>query len=922
MATAESVIELIFRGVDQTGAAVDSVLGNTKKFASGVEGATQPIADLTASAVKAEAAIIGLGVAFVGSAIYQAAQFQSAALDLQKVLSDTEPLEAYESLALDISDAYGIAATDVLQSMANFKQAGFTAEEASQLTKNGLDLVIAGGLEASQSSDLLVAAIKGFGLEAGDAAGVIDLLNGVSNEYATNLGELLVGFSRVSPVARAAGLSLEETVGILTPGIEVFRSGSEVANALRTSLLRLQDDSAPVQEALAAIGVSQRDTNGELRSARDIYFDVAEAFENLDGNQKTYLASQLVGLDQSAKFIAITEGLDKTLRISGNSFEYLGSAAKEVEIRLSAAEVVASRVAVAFENMQSRIGKPLLDEFNGLAEALVAIFRTLSDEAEGGALAPLVEYVEQSMGDLEEVFRRIAQNLPAALKEADLSGFTDGLDEVKDALSLLFDEVDLTTAEGLKTAIEAAGIAFKSLSLFTAGVIESFKPLLDWLVEVSKGIKSLDEETIKSAGNFGGLATQINIVAGAATAILPTLEGLLAILTIRQGIGLVGALGGASASAGGLARALGATGLAAAVGYGSYKLASEFRPALMEVLTGLGLTEDRLASFIDFMFGAGEQSSNTASAIEPIPGLLNNSADALADMTDGLAAVAASGESASGSFDWLSNQSVVDGILERTRALDSLLVPIENLTRASSQQEAAINSLLVPTEMLTRTTEDWSNVTTGIVPVYDEVTGALAGYEMGVIAAGGANERYNAAIMDSINNINVLGTNTDAAAKATQRLAEIEAEYAGKYALAALASNTDIQVANIEAGAERAVAAYESINVAIQSTGELIGDVLGLLASPDTDLAARFDIERQLNLENDRRSEALALQKELTEAQIRELNARAAAINGGDALITVNGDGLAPHLEAMMWEVLKQTQLRTNAEGFALLLGT
>ena len=34
-----------------------------------------------------------------------------------------------------------------------------------------------------------------------------------------------------------------------------------------------------------------------------------------------------------------------------------------------------------------------------------------------------------------------------------------------------------------------------------------------------------------------------------------------------------------------------------------------------------------------------------------------------------------------------------------------------------------------------------------------------------------------------------------------------------------------------------------------------------------------------------------------------------------------NGDGLQPHLEAFMWEILEAIQVRVNADGYEMLLG-
>ena len=51
------------------------------------------------------------------------------------------------------------------------------------------------------------------------------------------------------------------------------------------------------------------------------------------------------------------------------------------------------------------------------------------------------------------------------------------------------------------------------------------------------------------------------------------------------------------------------------------------------------------------------------------------------------------------------------------------------------------------------------------------------------------------------------------------------------------------------------------------------------------------------------------------------LKAQTRAIDKGDSIIKVDGAGLQPHLEAFMWEILRQIQIRVNQDGLKLLLG-
>ncbi len=828
MADAKRTIELVFEGVDKTGAATQAALKNTQQFAGSIQGATQPIADFTFAALKFEAALLATGAAITAFSVKLAGDFQSAVADLSKVLSETDNIETYKDLALEMSEAYGVASVDVLNAISNYKQAGFTAEEAGQLTKAGLDLVIAGGIGAAEAADLLVASIKGFGAEASDSAQIVDLLNQVSNEYASSTEQLLEGFSVLSPVAKAAGLSLEETIGILTPGIEVFQSGSEVANALRTSLLRLVDDSAPVQEGLAALGVSQRDANGELRSARDIYFDVAAALQNVDENQKLYIASQLVGIQRSSQFLAITDGLDKTLRIAGDGFNYLGSAAKEVELQLATAENAANRAKESFTNLFIGIGTPLLDEFSGVADALSAIFQAMGDSAKSDTgIGGLVEFIESQFAGMQSALETVAKNLPAALEQADFSGFTSGIQAITDSIGALFGGVDLSTVDGLAKAITAVGNAFNGLSQFTAGVIDSFKPLADVFFDVGSGLGDIDEAAFRSAGEMAGFVTQLNLLSG------PAVTAAAALIAFNQALALGASITGVTAALGavggaGLLGALGslaALGAAGAAGFGVGSLISDGLDELTDSLTD---TEESLGTWLYSLVNGAEETERVAALMAPLPAAIRDVGGAA-----------------------------------------------------------------------------------------DESVGSLWDLESGI---GRLDDEFGT-IADLSQYLEPLPASFDAAAGSVEKLGAAAEKLSLEEKLAFIEAQTAITTASIEADAKVAVAAFESISVSVQSTGESITDLFGLLGDENISKLDKLDIKDQIEEENKRRQEALDLQKKLTEQEIALAKARREAISRGDATITVNGDGLQPHLEAFMWEILQSIQVRVNADGLGMLLG-
>ncbi len=169
----------------------------------------------------------------------------------------------------------------------------------------------------------------------------------------------------------------------------------------------------------------------------------------------------------------------------------------------------------------------------------------------------------------------------------------------------------------------------------------------------------------------------------------------------------------------------------------------------------------------------------------------------------------------------------------------------------------------------------------------------------------------------------------DDAAKATQKAKDEAAKY--YLELEKLASNERIKLIEakvtlnteeLKFKTEIVKSAFESINTSIDSTGKLIGDLFKQLGDKTLTFSEQWALEDQIEKENALREKAFKLQEKLTEATIAQINAQLKAYSNGDALIKIDGAGLQPHLEAFMWEILRTIQVRVNADGLKLLLGT
>jgi tape measure domain-containing protein len=157
--------------------------------------------------------------------------------------------------------------------------------------------------------------------------------------------------------------------------------------------------------------------------------------------------------------------------------------------------------------------------------------------------------------------------------------------------------------------------------------------------------------------------------------------------------------------------------------------------------------------------------------------------------------------------------------------------------------------------------------------------------------------------------------------EATARMALELEKLASNERIKAMEFRAEINVAQIEADTKRIEAAFESVNDVIGSTNDLMGDLFSILANPNLEWSQIRAIEDQINKENDIKKGQLELQRQLIEAQIRNLNAQTLQAERGDALIKIDGAGLQPHLEGFMWEILRTIQTRVNRDGLQFLLG-
>lgn len=840
MASIEKTVSIVFAGKDDVSKTIQKIGSSLDALDAGAQQIASPFAKLADGILAVDAALGALAVGGLTYAFIKSKDFESASIELQKVLGDEiESLGDAEKAALDLSSAYGESSTDILKSTANFKQAGFDVQGAMQLTKDALDLVIAGDVEAAEASELLVSVLKGFKAPAEDASRIVDILNEVSNNYATSVRELGLGMAELSPIANQMGFSFEETAGVLTPVIEVFRSGNESAVALKTGLLRLISDTKPVQEALAAIGVAQKDSTGALRSGRDILFDVSKAFKTLDQDMKLYITSELVGIRQSARMVEVFDQLSKSTEVTQVALGAAGSAAKEVAIRLASAEVVVNRFKTGFENLGIIVG----DQFRGAAvgafEGGIAIEAAIEDLVREGTFAPVFDRINVFSDRLRDLLVGIAEALPEAFDDIDFSGLLAALDELGGEFANLFN-VDLTDPEQLSNVIQSVIDTLESLTRVTAGMVDMFEPIIEAIFEAIDRFNDLDSGAKKAFGNVLA-AAQLVVSAGlyVAAAIVAIKESGADIEHVFDTV------------------------------IGSIKFLWNSAQVIFDAvaLAFIRLAESILHAADDITLGFSPSVKAARASVQDLKKAVEEHGfDQMAEAMDGAkqAAAGMAGES-----------------FKTKKEVDELGKSIEGATD----------------ELI-----DWSQVDAVkdiiVIPTADD-NATLA-----------ARDRIDKALSTPAPQVPITPLIDEAKLREVHDTVQKGIEWSAK-----------IDIAEIEAAGKTTTAVFGGVTDTITTGTTAITKLFGLVSSAKGPLE-QFQIEDQIRKEERRTDERHRKQMQLADIELRLAQAKLAALQeGGEAVISVQADGLKPHLEAIMFEVLEAVQVRANESQAEFLLG-
>ena len=424
------------------------VVIETDLDSSGIEKGLSKIGGLAVKGLSvATGAITGTATALGGvsiAAIKAGLDFESQMSRVQAISGATgSEFNKLKEQAIQLGADTAFSSSQAAEGMENLAAAGFTTSEIMDAMPGLLDLAAASGEDLASSSDIAASTLRGFGLEAADAAHVADVLAANANKTNSSVADTGEAMKYVAPLARAAGLSMEETAAAIGIMANAGIQGSQAGTTLRGAISRLSKPTKQMSECMADLGISFYDSEGNMKSLAEQTRMMEEATAGMTDEQRNNVLVTLYGQEALSGMLALMNEGDGALLELTHAYETCDGSAK-----------------AAAETMQDNLAGAL-DQLGGSAETLGIVFY----ESVSESLKETAKSATDSINNITEAFRN------------------GGLD---DAIEAAGDEFANLAVEAASHAPDMADTAVDFIESFVDGIGKNKKKLVGAAVDMAK----------------------------------------------------------------------------------------------------------------------------------------------------------------------------------------------------------------------------------------------------------------------------------------------------------------------------------------------------------------------------------------------------------------------------------------------------
>ncbi|WP_213749376.1 phage tail tape measure protein [Citrobacter freundii] len=254
--------------------------------------------------------VAGVGVATAGvvaggAVLKPGFDFSLKNSELQAVLGldkESPEMKALKGQARTLGDNTAASADDAAAAQIIVAKSGADKDGILAQTPAILNMSLANKETMEDNAKLLIGTKSAFGLADDKATHIADVISMTMNKSQATFAGLSDSLTYVAPVAKDAGVSLEETAAMIGALHDANITGSMAGTGSRAVLSRLQAPSGKAYDAIKELGVKTMDSKGNTRPIFSILKEMQTSFEknNLGTGQRSEYMKAIFGEEASS----------------------------------------------------------------------------------------------------------------------------------------------------------------------------------------------------------------------------------------------------------------------------------------------------------------------------------------------------------------------------------------------------------------------------------------------------------------------------------------------------------------------------------------------------------------------------------------------------------------------------------------------
>ncbi|MCM7062851.1 phage tail tape measure protein [Enterobacter kobei] len=321
----------------------------------------------------AAAGAAGVGIATAGTMAgvrlltpgYDFAQKNSELQAVLGVEKQSPEMEALRKQARQLGDNTAASADDAASAQIIIAKSGGDAAAIQAATPVTLNMALSNRRSMEENAALLTGMKSAFQMSNDQIAHIGDVLSMTMNKTAADFDGLSDALTYAAPVAKNAGVSIEQTAAMVGALHDAKITGSMAGTGSRAVLSRLQAPTGKAYEAIKELGVKTSDSKGNTRPIFAILKEMQRSFEknNLGTSQRGEYMKTIFG-EQASSAAAVLMTAASSGKLDQLTAAFKASDGKTAEL----VKIMQDNLGGDFKEFQSAyeaVGTDLFDQQEG-----------------------------------------------------------------------------------------------------------------------------------------------------------------------------------------------------------------------------------------------------------------------------------------------------------------------------------------------------------------------------------------------------------------------------------------------------------------------------------------------------------------------------------------------------------------------------